>query len=244
MNSVQPGSNQVLLAVLIMALEAIAFLLLWRRGHSVLDLWLMVTCCAWLFELSMSGLFAGSRYSLGWYGARTFQATATFSVLLLLLSETAALYANMVRATIQRHGGRHARQIAMDAMAASIGHEIKQPLTAMLVNVETGLRQLASTGLERDDVRAILIDIGEGGRQINDIITGVRTMFKKSTHDRQLLNLNNIVRDALATVELDLHHNRVIVKTDFDNSLPLVLVDSGQLHQVFLNPQLPTRWRR
>ena len=98
----------------------------------MLDLWFMVTCCIWLFEISLGGVLAGSRYSLGWYTARAFQLGATFIVLLLLLSETTALYANMARAAIQRRGARQARQIAMDAMAASIGHEIRQPLTALL----------------------------------------------------------------------------------------------------------------
>ncbi len=60
-------------------------------------------------------------------------------------------------------------------------------------------------------------------------------MFKKSTHDRQLLDVNKVVRDVLATVELDLRLQRVIVKTDLDDDLPPVLADSGQLHQVFLN---------
>ena len=60
-------------------------------------------------------------------------------------------------------------------------------------------------------------------------------MFKKSAHDRQLLDLNKVVRDVLATVELELRLQRVTVKTDLDDDLPPVLADSGQLHQVFLN---------
>jgi signal transduction histidine kinase len=234
-NSVQPGHNQILVAVPIMALEAIALLLLWRRGHSVLDLWLMVVCCAWLFELALSSLFAGSRFSLGWYGARTFQVAATFSVLLMFLCETVALYANMLRTSIQRRGARQVRQIAMDAMAASIGHEIKQPLTAMLTNASACVLQLEKAEPDLEEMRTTVTDIAAEARRIAQIISGVRTMFTESTHDRQRLNLNSVVRDVLSTVELELRHHRVIVNTELDNHLPSVLGDGGQLHQVFLN---------
>jgi signal transduction histidine kinase len=234
-NSIQQSQNMVLVVVPIMVLEAIAFLLLWRRGHSILDLWLMVVCCAWLLELSLGILFAGSRYSLGWYTARTFQLAATIIVLVVLLSETTALYANMVRESIQRRGARHSRQIAMDAMAASIGHEIKQPLMAIVANAGAG--ELLATMAEPDmkEVQTIFSDIAEQGQRIGKIISGVRTLFQKSTHERHLLDINNVVRDAIATVELDLRAQHVAVKTELDDDLPPVLGNRGQLHQLFLN---------
>jgi signal transduction histidine kinase len=234
-NDVQQSENIVLVVVPIMMVEAGAFLLLWRRGCSVLDLWLMVVCCAWLLELSLGVLFAGSRYSLGWYTARTFQMVATVTVLILLLSETTALYANMVRESIQRRGARHARQIAMDAMAASLGHEIKQPLTAIMANAAAG-EQLAM-GAEPDlkEMQAVFSDITVDGRRISEIIAGVRTMFRKTTHERQLFAIDNVMRDALASVEPDLRAQRVTVKTDMDEGLPPVFGNGGQLHQLFLN---------
>jgi signal transduction histidine kinase len=86
-----------------------------------------------------------------------------------------------------------------------------------------------------EEVLATLASIDADGRRISDIIGGIRTMFKRSAHARQLLDVNTVVRDALATVDLELRHQRVIVKTDLDDDLPPVLADSGQLHQVFLN---------
>jgi signal transduction histidine kinase len=224
--------NNVLLSI---ALNVIAFVLLWRRGHSVLDLWLMVVCCAWLLELSLGGFLAGSRYSLGWYTGRIFELVAALVVLLLFLAENSALYANLARAAIQRRGIRHVRQIAMDVMAASIGHEIKQPLTAVLANADAGSRLLTGAEPDLSEIDSLLADIRADGRRISDIISGVRTMFRESTHDRRPLNLNTVVRDVLSTVELDLRLHRVTVKWDLDNDLPLVLADSGQLHQMFLN---------
>jgi signal transduction histidine kinase len=218
----------------IIALTLVPLALLWVRGRSVLDLWLMVMCCAWVFDLSLV-IIAESRYSLGWYTARTFQVASIFFVLLLFLSETTALYASLARASVLRRGARDAQQIAMDVMAASLAHEIKQPLTAVLINAETGIRQLgvARPGLE--DVRATLSSIVEDGQRMSEIITSIRMMFKESAHDRRLLDLNKVIRDALATVDPELRQQNVSVTTVLDDGLPPVLADSGQLHQVFLN---------
>jgi signal transduction histidine kinase len=232
---VQQSQNIILVVVPIMALEVGAFLLLWRRGHSVLDLWLMVMCVAWLLERSLSGPLAGSRYSFGWYTGHVFQMIATFIVLLLLLSETTTLYANMARASMQRRGDRQTRQIAIDAMAASIGHEIRQPLAAVILNANVGLAQAKKAEPDLKEVRAIFSDIDADGQRIAEIINSVRIMFSKSTHDRRSLNLNTVVRDVLSTVELELRLHHVIVNMSLENRLPLILADSGQLHQVFLN---------
>jgi len=226
--------NNLDLLLPIIALTAAAVVLLWVRARSVLDLWLMVMCCSWVFDLSLVVL-ANSRYTLGWYTGRFFQLQAVFVVLLLFLSETTALYANMARAAIERRGTRNARQIAMDAMAASIGHEIRQPLTAVIVNAEAGICQLKNAEPDLKEVHATLLDIAADGQRIKEIIGGIRTMFEGSTHDRHLLDVNKVVRDALAAVDLELRHQPVIVKTDLDSGPLPVLADNGQLHQVFLN---------
>jgi signal transduction histidine kinase len=206
-----------------------------RNGRSVLDLWLMVMCCGWLFMITIGALFAGSRYSLGWYAGRMAQIATSYAVLLFLLSEATALYANLVKSVIQRRGARHARQIAIDAMAATIGHEIKQPLAAVLANSEACTLQLRQSEPNLKEVLATVADITADARRINGIIGSVRTMFRESTHDRRPLNLNAVVRDVLSTVELELRMQRVAVKLSLDSNLPSVLADSGQIHQVFLN---------
>jgi signal transduction histidine kinase len=60
-------------------------------------------------------------------------------------------------------------------------------------------------------------------------------MFRQSVHDRQLLDVNKIVRDVLATLDIELRHQKVTVRTNLAGNVPRVLADSGQLHQVFLN---------
>jgi signal transduction histidine kinase len=230
-----PGHNNFALFMSMFALNAIALVMLWVRGRSVLNLWLMTMCGTWMFQISLVGMLGGSRYSLGWYMGFFFEMVATCIVLLLFLSEQTGLYANLARAAVQRRGARHARQIAMDAMAASIGHEIKQPLTSVIVNADAGMRMLNKAEPDLKEVFAALRDIDEQGRRIREIIGSVRTMLRGSAHHRQRLDLNKVVRDALMTPGLELRQQHVIVKTDLDEDLPPVLADSGQLHQVFLN---------
>jgi signal transduction histidine kinase len=233
-NAVQHNQNIVPRVMPNIAVFIIAIVLLWRRGRSVLDLWLLVMCCAGLFEVTIGGLFAGGRYSVGWYTGRIVQVAATYCVLLLLLSETTALYANTVRTAMRRRGARHSRQIAMDAMAASIGHEIKQPLTALIANGNAG-KLLTRDSPALREVHAIFSDMVAEGQRIARIIGSVRTMFKDSSHDRQPVSVNTVVRDVLSMVELDLRLQGVSVRTDLDKDIPPVLGDSGQLHQMFLN---------
>ena len=235
MGQIQLRHVIIALAIPFITLDVVALGLLWLRRRSVLDLWLMVMCVTWLSEVLLSGILAGSRFSVGWYSGRIFEMTATFVVLLLFLSEKTALYANLARSTIQQRGARHARQIAMDAMAASIGHEIRQPLAAVVINADVCTRQLGKAEPDVEEALATVKDIAADARRISDIIGSVRTMFRGSTHDRQLLNLNGIIRDVLATVELDLRLQRVTVKRDMNDNLPQIPADSGQLHQVFLN---------
>jgi signal transduction histidine kinase len=230
--------NQILassLSGLIMVLAGGALTLLWTRRRSVLDLWLMVVCCAWLLETATATLFVGARYELGWYAGRSFGIAATFVVLLVLLSETLVLYASLARSIIRQRNERHAQKIAMDAMAASIVHEINQPLGAMIINAETGLSLLKSPAPDLNEACSVFDDIVNDGRRMNEIIGGIRSMFKKGAHGQMLLDVNELIRETITMIDLDLRTYGISVKTDLRNGVPQLLGDRGQLQQVFLN---------
>jgi signal transduction histidine kinase len=218
-----------------MVLAGGALALLWIRRRSVLDLWLMVVCCAWLLETATATLFVGARYQLGWYAGRSFGIAATFVVLLVLLSETLVLYASLARSIIRQRNERHARKIAMDAMAASIVHEINQPLAAMMINAQTGLRLLKRPAPDLNQACSVFDDIVNDGRRMNGIVGGIRSMFKKGAHGQILLDVNELVRETLTMIDLDLRTYGISVKTDLRNGIPQLLGDRGQLQQVFLN---------
>ena len=128
-----------LVAVLQVSLCIGALLLLWFRRNCVLDLWLMVLSFTLVLEVTMSSFLAGGRFDVGWYSSRVFALAASIVVLIVLLSETTTLYANLARSVLRQRGAREARHVTMDAMSASIAHEINQPLAAIALNGETAL---------------------------------------------------------------------------------------------------------
>ena len=219
----------------VIALNAGALALLWRRRRTVLDLWLMVTCCALLFVATMAVTLISARFSLGWYASRIFEVIATFVVLLVLLSETTALYANLARSILRQRGARQERQLAMDAMAASIVHEISQPLTAMVSNADVSAHWLTSAPPDVNKALAAITDVVNDGHRVGEVVGGIRSMFKKGAHGRLLLGANDLVREVLTMVDLDLRTKRVSVRTDLRSDLPQLVADRGQLQQVFLN---------
>ena len=223
------------LSGLIMVLAGGALALLWIRRRSVLDLWLMVVCCAWLLETATATLFVGARFELGWYAGRSFGIAATFVVLLVLLSETLILYANLARSIVRQRNERHARQIAMDAMAASIAHEIRQPLASIALNGETALLCLTGATPDLDEARDALRCVVDDSHRANAVIGGIRSMFQKGAHGQILLDVNELVRETLTMIDLDLRTYGISVKTDLSNGVPHLSGDRGQLQQVFLN---------
>jgi PAS domain S-box-containing protein len=94
------GYTPVMLFVVssVWALSLAALLLLWmRRPHSVLDLWLIVVMCAWLFDIALSAVLNAGRFDLGFYAGRVYGLVATSFVLVMLLLETGALYGELAR---------------------------------------------------------------------------------------------------------------------------------------------------
>ncbi len=78
-------------------LSALALAVLWRRRpHSVLDLWLMVVMCAWIFDIALTAVLNAGRYDLGFYAGRIFGLLAASFVLMMLLLENGQLYFRLV----------------------------------------------------------------------------------------------------------------------------------------------------
>ncbi len=127
-----------------------------------------------------------------------------------------------------------ARMTAVGEMTASIAHEINQPLAAIVANGNAGLRWLANATPDIDEVRATLKRIVSDGHRAGRVISGLRTMFKKGSRGRTAVDVNDVVREALALVRGELENGRVSVRSELDQ-LPQVLADRVQLQQVVVN---------
>ena len=215
-------------------LNAATLGLLWLRRRSVLDLWLIVMCCAWLAETFVVTFVTG-RFTFGYYASRIYAFVAVFSVLFILLSETMVLYANLVNTALRQRSNREGRQVAMDAMAASIAHEVNQPITAMTFNGEAALLLLERVPPNIEKARAAIEAVVSDGVRAGAIVASLRAMFKRGIHQRVHVNVNDLLREVLKLVDADLLANQVSVATDLRESLPQLLADRAQLQQVFLN---------
>jgi signal transduction histidine kinase len=238
-NGVQKSQYLSLLFGGMIALSnAVALTLLWLRRRSVLDLWLMVVCCTSLLEIAMVALLNNSRFSVGWYAARSYGLAASLFVLVVLLSEATTLYAQLARLAMIKRSAREAQRIGMDAMSIAIAHEIRQPLAAISTNASAALRWFAI--LEKDpsaanEVRSAMKRIIRDTERAAEVMANLRTMFKKEAPDTALLDVNDIVREVLATLDLDLRSQQVSVSTQLADGVPMLRGNRGQLQQVFLN---------
>ncbi len=139
------------------------------------------------------------------------------------------------RSAMKQRQDREGRQIAMDLMAASIAHEINQPLGAMVTNANAALRWMANANPDLDETRAALTRIVKDGQRADQIIGGIRSMFKKDIHGRSKLGVNDLVREVATMIEVDLRTHRVSISLELREELPQLVVDRGQLQQVFVN---------
>jgi signal transduction histidine kinase len=217
----------------VLCLAALA--LLWFRRRSVLDLWLMVVLCVWLIETFLLGYLSAGRFSVGWWAGRIYGLASAGTVLLVLLSETTALYARLARSVSAERRIREAHLTTMEVLSASIAHEVNQPLASMVTHADAGLRWLERKSPDLDEAKAALKSIVNDGHRAAKIIESVRMVFRKGTQDRVPLNINEIIQEVLGHTQNEVRLNRVFIQTDLNGQLPLVTGNPVQLQQVMLN---------
>ena len=130
---------------------------------------------------------------------------------------------------------RVSRLATMGEMVASIAHEIRQPLAAVVANSQAGTRWLAKEEPNLNEARSALKNIGEDGERANEVITSVSAMFKKSTNKRVPVDTNEAVNDVLNLSRGELRSRKVNVRTRLASDLPRVPADPIQLREVLLN---------
>ena len=123
----------------------------------------------------------------------------------------------------------------MGEMAASIAHEVNQPLTAVTNNGNACLRLLANHRLEPDVLRRALEEIVTDGTRASAVIARIRAFLKKKPAEMSEVDLNEVIHETVALVGRELFENRVRIEYQLAQPLPLVLADRVQMQQVLLN---------
>ena len=130
---------------------------------------------------------------------------------------------------------RVARLTTMGEMAASIAHEINQPLAAVVNNANAGLRWLNARPPNTEEVRAALTRIANDGERGGSIIESIRAMLKKGVRERSNINLNELIRDVMRLTQGQLERHGVLIRSELADDVPRVVADPIQLQQVILN---------
>jgi signal transduction histidine kinase len=123
----------------------------------------------------------------------------------------------------------------LEAMAASIAHEVRQPLSAIATSGNAALRFLGRTPPDHKEVRSSLSRIISNSHRASQVFDNIRALFGKVDKEHELIDMNEIVLEVLHTLRGELKDRVITVRTELTSQLPLVMGHRGQLHEVLLN---------
>ncbi len=127
------------------------------------------------------------------------------------------------------------RVSTLGEMAASLAHEIKQPIAAAITSANSCIEWLAHEPPNLDRARAAAARIDKYGNRAAEIIDRVRSFYKKSPPQRELVDVNGIIHEMLTLLEGEATRSSIAMRTDLSAELPKVIADRVQLQQVFMN---------
>jgi len=130
------------------------------------------------------------------------------------------------------------RVSVMGELAASLAHEIKQPIAAAATNAKTGLRWLqrepSDTGEAGEALSRIVKDVSRAA----DIIDRTRSLYRRGIPQREMVNLNELIREMTALLRDAANRHSISMRADLDEALPTIAADRVQMQQVLMNLML------
>ena len=136
---------------------------------------------------------------------------------------------------VRRELAQVSRRTMVAAMTASIAHEIKQPLGAIVANASAGLRWLAHSPPRLDEALESFHDIAADGHRASEVIQSIRDMFEGREQPGEPLDANALVRETVAILRGELEAAGIAVELDLAPRLPPVSAHKGRVQQVVLN---------
>ena len=235
LNTLQQTPFAEQINIFLWAINLTAFVLLFIRRRTVLDIWLTVVLFAWWPTFFVGIFYTVFRFSAGWYFGRLTALVASSTLLIVLLTESAALYARLTNAYLLLRRERADRFVGAEAAAAAIAHELGQPLTAIATRGAAGLNWLKRTPPDLDKTRACLDSMVNASHRAQDIITGIRESFKGTPQQRAALQINDVVGEVLDLAQDDIRASGIVASVEYQENLPTINAAHIQVQQVILN---------
>jgi two-component system, LuxR family, sensor kinase FixL len=148
---------------------------------------------------------------------------------------TARKQAELEAAQHREELGHLSRVAAMGELAASIAHELNQPLSGITSNASAGQRFIDRGNVDLGELRDLFGDIIADGRRAGDVIRGLQGMVRKEVRARQRVNLNDLVINVVRMVNPNAMLQSCQLETLLEPNLPEIEADAVQLQQVLLN---------
>jgi signal transduction histidine kinase/CheY-like chemotaxis protein len=127
------------------------------------------------------------------------------------------------------------RVTTMGELAASIAHEVNQPLSGIVTNANAGLRWLAGESPNLEEAREAIRRIIRDGNRAGDVVAQMRALFKKAGTPKEWLNINEAIEEVVVLTQSETRRNKVGLRMELAASLPAVMGNRVQLQQVIMN---------
>jgi len=208
---------------------------LWTGRRSVLDQWLIVVAVAAISEIVLTVMLVTARFTLGFYVSRGAALITSTVVLVVLLAETARLYARLVHSNILLRRAENNKLMNFHAITSGIAHEVKQPLTAILANSDAALTLLEAPAPDHAEIREALNDIRNDTWHTVHALDGFRALFKNVAEGQQMVDINSIALEVLQSLHGELREHGIEENLELTTELPLIEGNRDQLQQVLFN---------
>lgn len=183
-------------------------------------------------------LFAFMGLAWGWQRQRTqyrLESTVRQRTAELVRANTALQVEMAERAAAEADLARALRLATVAEMAATIAHEINQPLAAIVANGAACVRSLTQHPPLLDNAREAALCVVEDGHRAGDVIARIRSLFSTDPPRRRLLDINDLIRQALSLSRAAIERQGVAAHLELAPTPPPILGDAVQLRQVMMN---------
>ncbi len=127
------------------------------------------------------------------------------------------------------------RVTAMGELAASLAHEVNQPIAAAVTDSKTCLRWLTRDEPDLEEARLAASRMVKDATRASDIITRIRSLFKKGSPQHELVDINELIREMIVLLRSQAIRYSVSMRTEQTEDLPRIMGDRVQLQQVLMN---------
>jgi PAS domain S-box-containing protein len=138
-------------------------------------------------------------------------------------------------AVISLEGERDSKLMNIEAVTAAIAHEVRQPLAAIATNGSVALRFLETTPLDIDEFRAIVNEMIDDCRRVNEVFDAIHALFRRVDQKRQPIVVNDIALEVLQSMREEFLDHDIAIETELASELPPVDGHRSQLRQVMFN---------